>query len=269
MKPHTAWLLAANLSVLVSGTLWAAEDKKPEPAKDRYAEVFSFPAKIKLDESQKAKLAELRKEYEKRLSEYDEYVKRPGLDDTGSLAATRNKLYRVVGRKKNAILTDEQRRLLGLKDSVPPIVQAKALSDPKVWDLSQLEKLFTIQSRSYDPIEGVISFMVITKRKWTDQERSIDAMKWGRYYESPIQVIFSNEDDESIFKLAGQCILRTRTHPRFDRGITRVPTKLTDKEAKEGLLRFRIKIDLDRSDGLNGGRLTKAATAKFVYPEPK
>jgi hypothetical protein len=48
-----------------------------------------------------------------------------------------------------------------------------------------------------------------------------------------------------------------------------VPTKLTDKETEEGLLRFRIKLDLDHSDGLNGGVYKKAVTAKVVYPEPK
>jgi hypothetical protein len=52
--------------------------------------------------------------------------------------------------------------------------------------------------------------------------------------------------------------------------IRRSSLKLTDKQAGEGLLRFRIVIDLDESPVMAlEARGLGVATVKFVYPEPK
>jgi hypothetical protein len=134
--------------------------------------------------------------------------------------------------------------------------------DDKIWDLAQLEKVFTIQSRSYDPEEQVIDFVVITKQKWTEEERTKDSYNWTSRFTkkeglpaTKVQVQFWNKKEESIGKLDAAA---------WYRGLTRTGLKQPDKEAQDGLLRFRIKIDLAEH-----WHLKDAASVKFVYPEPK
>ncbi|MGH7169319.1 MAG: hypothetical protein ACRELG_03470, partial [Gemmataceae bacterium] len=129
-------------------------------------------------------------------------------------------------------------------------------------------------SRSFDPEEQVISFNVITKRKWTQKERQTDAENWvgGEKFDDPlVKIIFYNKHEETSFVLNGGRWQRARGRPvSMPGGITKVPIKLTDKQAEEGLLRFRIRIDLDESPAMgleSSGR--GVATVKFVYPEPK
>jgi hypothetical protein len=271
MKCWIVWPL--SLSIFLIASFATGDEKKPVPPKDPYAELFSFPAKVTLDEMQKEKLAALRKTYEPGLAQSDKSIEgysrfRDKL--TGETIAViqrhRDKRVRAVVRKKNGILTDEQRAALGIKLCIPSFAQEKALNDENIWDLSHLEKIFTIQSRSFDPEEQVISFNVITKRKWTQKEREIDAKHWGggeRLNEPPVKVTFYNKQEETSFVLTGRYYTSARAF--LDGGIWRSSLKLTDKQAEEGLLRFRIKIDLD--DDLARGR--EAATVKFVYPEPK
>ncbi|MFO0970020.1 MAG: hypothetical protein U0793_31090 [Gemmataceae bacterium] len=270
-------LVSLYLSTVLAISFSPGEEKGPESPKDRYADLFSVPSKVALDDSQKEKLAELRKEYEKRVSDLDKALDRYVKTVTGKgdpewysgLSQTREKLARLVVRKKHAILSEEQRTLLGVKAPIPSILQKKALNDEKVWDLSKLENLFIIQSTSFDPEEQALSFMVLTRRKWTDKERASDATDWGgtTYYESPIQVIFYTKTDEKILILTGPYVKRIRGNPTGDGGISRVPTKLTDKQVEEGLLRFRITLDLDPPHVWKAAM--KATSVTFVYPEPK
>jgi hypothetical protein len=153
----------------------------------------------------------------------------------------------------------------GIEIWIPSFAQEKALNDDKVWDLSQLEKVFTIESKSFDPEEAVLAFKVITKRKWTEKELQADAHNWGGgdwLDKPPIKVIFYNKHEETVFELRGH-YFRSQRNPVFG-DITKTPIKLTDKQAEEGHLRFRIKLNLDKFPN----RL-EVATVKFIYPEPK
>jgi len=123
-----------------------------------------------------------------------------------------------------------------------------------------------IESKSFDYENNVIAFMVITKKKWTDAERMFEANFWGAYYESPIKAILYNKNDEPTAQFCGPFNTRSRTSPSGNGGISRVATKLTEKQMEEGLLRFRIKIDLDT---YGEGAVGNAVSAKFVYPEVK
>src|SRR5262249_28812618 len=149
---------------------------------------------------------QLRKEYEPRLAQYDKIIKgdRDGFA-SAQYKAFKAKLERIIVRKKHGILTDHQRKTLGYKVVTPAVLQEQALSDPKVWDLGQLEKQYTIESRSYDPEEQVVSFMVITKRKFTEKEKQADADNWSgsSYYEPRIKVIFYDKNDETVLTKPG------------------------------------------------------------------
>ncbi len=272
MKYWIVWNL--SLSIFLIGSFAIGDDKKPDPPKDSYAELFSFPPKVTLDEKQKKKLAALRKAYEPGLALQDKsiasYTSRRFRDkhDIGLAMSwrVRNKLERAIVRKKTAILTEEQRGVLGVEILIPSFSQEKALNDEKIWDLSQLEKIFTIQSRSFDPEEQLIAFNVITKRKWTEKERKADDTNWAggdRFNEPPVKVIFYNKQEETSFELTGRYY--TSAQAFVDGGIWRKSLKLTEKQREEGLLRFRIYLDLDD----DRGRGREAATVKFVYPEPK
>ena len=105
---------------------------------------------------------------------------------------------------KNAILTDEQRRILDIKPLIPSYAQDKALNDKEIWDLSQLEKVFTIQKRSFDPEDQILSFVVITKRKWTEKEQKADAKNWAvgeKEFVPAVKVIGYNKHEEQSFIL--------------------------------------------------------------------
>jgi hypothetical protein len=270
MKCHALWTI--TLPVFLIGSYSVGDDKGSEPPTDPYAELFSVPSKVTLDDKQKEKLAELRKEYEPQIVKLKANLNSPKLDNfsVGFFSQAVKKLERAVVRKKNLLLTDEQRSALGIKLVVPSFAQEKALSDEKIWDISQLEKVFTIESRSFDPEEHVISFVVITKTKWTDKEKERDGLNWqiaelGK--EPPVQVIFYNKNDEKIFALTGRYTIGL---PRggsawVEGGLTRLPVKLTDKQAEEGLQRFRIKIDLD----MDAARDKEAASVKVICPELK
>jgi hypothetical protein len=271
-------LLALTLPVFLVNSYSAGDEKKgSEPPKDPYAELFSVPSKVTLDDAQKEKLAELRKQYESGISiaMLDKKLALPGVigQDRIWTQEHRDRLARQVVRKKNAILTEEQRTTLGVKLLIPSIAQEKALNDDKVWDLSQLEKDFTIESRSFDPVEQVVSFMVITKGKWTESERKIDAANWEVTLpikkDSPVQVIFYNKKEETSYVLTKTTLAYGGVDPHDSTkplcAIMRAPTKLTDKQAEEGLLRFRIAIDMDMEVGLG----KDVTGAKFVCPPLK
>jgi Spy/CpxP family protein refolding chaperone len=98
-------------------------DKKPQPVK--YAKVFSFD-KIKLDDAQKAKLEELRKEFTPKL---DVLAAKKGKELQEAISAAlklneeeqaqmkainqeQNKLNREINQKKLALLTEEQKEQL-------------------------------------------------------------------------------------------------------------------------------------------------------------
>ena len=268
MKYWIVWNL--SLSIFLIGSFAIGDDKKPDPPKDPFPKLFSFPAKIAPDDKQKEKLAELRQKYEPMLLEMVKQEVRLDKDQAFfqavSVSASKRQLMRKIVRKKIAILTEEQREAAGIKTFIPAYAQEKALHDDKVWDLGQLEKIFVIESRSYDREEKVIAFTVLTKRKLTDEERRIDAENWTSRFTkkeglapSKVQIIFYNKNEEKI-------------NPPLDaaawfRGITRSEAKLTDKEVGAGLLRYRLKIDL--ADCWDTTQIKDATTVKFVYPEPK
>lgn len=176
----------------------------------------------------------------------------------------RQLLIRQATRQKIALLTEAQKQALGVV-LIPSYAQEKALADPNVWDVEQLEKVYDIQSRSYDPLEDTISFMVVTKKPWTKQERNNDALYWTAVttvadlntYRGPrVQAIFYDKSEVKIATLEPYGFYPT---------ISRAEAKLTDKQAEAGLLRFRIKIDLTLAwDGVKD-----AASVKIVYPQAK
>jgi hypothetical protein len=239
-------------------------DDKPS-GDSKYIELFSFPAKITLDDKQKETLADLVKEYEPKIRDCDRQLAFYGGND--HMKNYRAHLLRAFTISKNAILTDAQRRDLNIKYVTPDCVQAKALNDPKVWDIGQLEKHFTVLSRTYSPEEQLVTLVVITKRKWTESERRTDALNWNT---GKVQVLFYNKDEEHITSL-----FSPSSQPRHAldayRGITRTEPRLTEQEEKEGLTKFRLKIDL--APGFIGehyfNNIKKPATVKMLYPEPK
>lgn len=153
----------------------------------------------------------------------------------------------------NALLDDAQKQAVGIKVFIPSYAEEKALNDGKTWDLGQLEKVFVIQSRSYDAEEQVIAFLVLTRRAWTPDERRIDYTNWNS---GKVQAIFYDMNEVKTVTLDGS---------KWYRGMTSGEAKLTDKDADAGLLRFRIKIDL----AVNWDSVKDAASVKLVYPEPK
>lgn len=246
------------LVVLLSGSLLAVDEKKGDPAKDPYAEHFSFPPKITLKDQQKEKLAELRKQYEPLLLAYDNRVALArSVKKDVSVADGQNHLrtIRIITRQKNALLDDAQKQALGIKVFIPSYAEEKALSDGKTWDVGQLEKVFIIQSRSYDPEEQVVFFMVLTRRAWTVEERQKDFGNWSSS-SGKVQAIFYDKNEVKGVTLDSS---------EWYRGITRAEAKLSDNEADAGLLRFRIKIDLDVSWDF----VKNATSVNLVYPEPK
>ena len=252
---------------LVVGLPCAADENKSDPSKDPYAEFFSVPDKVALDEKQKEKLSELRKTHEPQLAQLDKAMTAPG----GSIDTMfyREKLARALARKRNLVLTEEQRAVLGVKIGTPFIAEEKSLNDDKVWELTQLEKVFTIQSRSYDIEENEISFMVITKRKWTNDEKQSDDLNWSV---ETVKAVFYDKNDEVLFTF----MPRHRQSPRGTNfvggGLSRTPTKLTDKEEEAGLLRFRIKLDLDhwQAHGAKGkDTVGSVKSVKLVCPGHK
>ncbi len=264
MKRFAAGIL--GLALLLAGQLAA---RQPEPPKMIYDELFSFPPKIKLDEKQQASLAELRKSLEPRLVEYYKAASAENTSKgrtTGAAGATWRRFLRAATRDKIALLTDEQKQALGVV-IIPSYAQKKALTDPNVWDVEQLEKVYDIQSRSYDPQEDTISFMVVTKKPWTEQERKNDERYWfpggdpSTNLGDRVQAIFYDKSEVIIYKLlSGPQLGPAGPFP----SISRAAAKLTDKQAEAGLLRFRIKIDLTLAwDGVKD-----AATVKIVYPQP-
>jgi hypothetical protein len=254
MKRLVVYVL--GMAAVLAGPLVAADDKKADAPKDPYAEVFSFPSKITLDEKQQEKLAELRKRYEEALTSFDKTLELSGGDVETS--AFKKQLIRLITRKKNALLTDAQKDALNIKVFIPAYAEEKALNDPKRWDLDQLEKLFVVQSRSYDPEEQVVSFLVLTKRKWTDMERQRDGRLWqsGRDLSPAVEAIFYDKNEAKIMGFTSRW---------WFQGIMRAEAKLTDKQEQEGLLRFRIKIDLAQY----WDSVKNAASVKLVYPEPR
>jgi hypothetical protein len=251
---------------LIGSFVSAAPAPKELPPYD--PELFAFPSKVTPDDKQKEKLAELRTKYEPMILEMVKTEVRLQNDKSAwfaaiSTSASKRQLMRAITREKNAILTEQQREAAGIKTIIPVYATEKGLHDDKVWDLGQLEKVFVIQSRSYDPEEMVVAFVVITKQRLTADERRIDAENWtGRstnqegLIPSKVQVVFYNKSEETIARLDAAA---------WFRGLTRTETKLTDKEVEAGLLRYRIKIDLADQ----WGALKDAATVKLVYPELK
>lgn len=170
-----------------------------------------------------------------------------------------HKIPRMVGRKQIAILTEAQQKELGIKLEIPSYTEEKALNDEKVWDTAKLEKVFTIQSRSYDAVEGELSFVVISKQAWTDSMKKNDEENWSK---GKAQMTLWGKDEVEIIKLTSGY--------DTEKSMTRAKLKLTDEEMEKGLIRLRIKIDLDRIPGVDGGfRPKDAATVQFTYPEPK
>lgn len=253
-------IMTLTLSIIIV-PMTTAQEKKQET--DPYAELFSFPAKIVPSDEQKDKLADLRKALEPTLKTYDKLLKTPG-PYSGEIQRYRDSSVRLIGRKKNLILTEEQRKTLGIRIVTPFIANEKNLSDPKIWDLAQLERIFTIESRTFDYEEYAIAFMVITKRKWTDNERQTEASPWlgGNTRVSPIEVIFYNKNEEKCLVLTGPFTPNSRSATIIG-NISRAQAKLTDKQAEEGLQRFRIKVSLDSVDR----QIVDAASAKFVCPD--
>jgi serine/threonine protein kinase len=236
------------------------QEKKVELPKGPYAELFSFAPKITLDQKQKEKLAELRGNYEKSIVALDDSIRRATNSrsrDSGiwqmDLTQSRAKLVREVTRKRNAILTDAQKQALGIETFIPVYAQEKALGDKKFWDVEQLERAFVVQSRAYDPDEQVISFMVLTRKKWSNQERQRDALRWQS---GAVKAVFYNKQEETLMTLDSS---------KWYRGITRSETKLTEQQAAEGLLRSRIRIDL----APHWGTLKNAGSVKLIYPDPQ
>jgi hypothetical protein len=235
------------LSVVTFLAVFCAAPLAADEADKKYDELFSFPPKAKLEAEQKDKLAELRKKHEKTLQQYDRSLRIARGEGAVNMTQLRVRLLRIIEREKRAILTEDQKKTLGIKVVTPAIAQEKALKDPKVWETGQLEKHFTIQSRSYDPETEVISIMVIGKRALTKEEAQADGQNWQT---EKVRVEFFNKEET----LCG------RVDPHYwYRGLSRTPAKLTEKEEKDGLVRYLIKIDLGLAVGGKNG-----ATARFV-----
>src|SRR5262245_29931096 len=86
--------------VLGSVALADEKDKKPAKKPEPYANVFSFPKKIKATDEQQQKLDALKKEYLSKLEEID---------------AARKKLLGEINKKKLDLLTAEQKEQLKTK----------------------------------------------------------------------------------------------------------------------------------------------------------
>lgn len=261
MKPFLSCLLVLGF-LLVTPFLTA-----DPPADAKYAELFAYPAKITLDDKQKEKFADLVKEYEPRISAIDKSLATPPQPGERKIydgrPDYRHQLIREFTIKKNAILTEAQRKALNIKFVIPDCVQEKALSDPKVWDIGQLEKHFTVLSRSYSPEEQLVTFVVITKKKWTEKERSSDAANWNS---GKVKAVFYNKDEELLMSLS----CHNNKNYTFLAQIIRTEPRLTEKEAEDGLVKFRIKIDLapGRAGEVLFADAKKAASVKLIYPEP-
>jgi len=261
--------------------------KKENVKNDPYAELFGFPTKSALDQNvsgvprlsafQEQSLVELRKVHEPEIKGLDVQITQQAQQGKNAQAALvhleyrRRKLVRLIERKRNAVPTAAQATVLGINQiAIPHYATEKALNDPKIWDVSQLEKLFAIESRSFDAGDQVISFTVITKTKWTEAERAMDSKNWGDW-NSPtpgkVQVRFYNKDDEFDFAASPQV---TPSNPS-EWGLMKSPGKLTDKQAEQGMLRWRITINLEAIRGASDGLAAtekRIAAAKFVYPPP-
>jgi len=259
--------------------------KKEDVKKDPYAELFGFRANVALDQNvsgvprlsafQQQSLENLRKVHEPEIKSLDAQIAQQGKNAQAVLVELeyrRRKLVRLVERKRNAMVTDAQAAVLGINQNmIPQYATEHALKDPKIWDLSQLEKLFIIESRSFDFHEQVISFMVITKTKWTDAELANDSKNWGSWNDpvpndgGKVQVRFYNNAEALEFGASPQV---TRSNP----SLSRASAKLTDKQAEQGLLRWRITISLEAIRGASDTLATtekRIVAAKFAYPSPK
>jgi hypothetical protein len=259
--------------VVLLGAVRASDEKKsaPAPGKDNREQLFSFPDKITPDGKQKEKLTALRKAHEPDLARLDRNIEECASDPKFRKVQTlyqakRDELARMVVRKKNLILTDEQRNTLGIKSR--SFTQEKALGDEKVWDLSDLEKLFTIKSRGFDPERDVIWFAVVTKTEWGPSIVETEDVKWswrGEEDKKAVRVVFYDKDKRANFTLTGDYRISDRDYPEGvtrKGGVSRIPTEVTEQEAKRGLRGFRIEINLDHERA----REKDAATVKFVHP---
>jgi hypothetical protein len=271
----TSAVRGALALVVLVGVVRASDEKKAEPAPgtDKYAQLFSFPDKITLDDGQKKKLAALRKAHEADIKRWDVNIGDLASDPkyrktVNAWQARRDEIARLIVRKKNLILTDEQRTTLGIKSR--SFTQEKALSDKNVWDLSDLEKLFTIKSKGFDPEKDVIWLTVVTKEQWGPYAVEADDIKWwwrGEEDKNAVRVVFSDKDKRAHFTLTGLSTVIDQDDPsgRTEKGgVSRVPTEVTEEEARRGLSGFRIEINLDHERA----RDKDAATVKFVYPKP-
>jgi hypothetical protein len=235
------------------------EEKKTDSPADPYAnlhairppydELFAVSAKITLDDNQKEQLAALQKKYEPLITGKD---KTHGYGQYESQA--RERFVRAFARQKYALLTDAQREILNIKVPVPPYAQEKGLNDPKVWDLEQLEKVFIVQSRSYDPDEQVVSFTVLSKRKLTPEEQAVDSTNWNG---SAVRATFHNKHEGEIGQL--NCGMYG--------GITRLQARRTEKDIEAGLVRYQIMIFLNNSS--NWDSIKTASGVKLHYPDLK
>jgi hypothetical protein len=91
-----------------------------------YEELFAVSSKIKLDDKQKEKLAELRMHYEPKLLEWAKQETSRDVDPAINAGAYKRQLMRKIVRERNAILTEEQREAAGIKTVVPVYATEKA-----------------------------------------------------------------------------------------------------------------------------------------------
>jgi hypothetical protein len=218
-----------------------------------YAELFSFPEKAKLDAKQKEKLAALRTANEKNFKGLDQACRVARGKAAVHAYQRRAQLVREIIRQKNAILTEEQKKTLGIKTIIPTYADGKQLKDPKVWDVEQLTAYYTIQSMSYDAEKQVISLMIITKKALTPAERAAEARLWQ---DGKVRFLVYNKD---------KLLWASFDASEWYLGLSRTSAKLTSKEEKEGLQRFLVKIDL----GMSWGGAKDGRSVKFVYPPLK